>query len=85
MKVVHTLVKRVHGRPMCFENHEHASGKPVAIGRDVQRKFLNQSTTCRRVAATEERSNTASRVKDVLWGSCTTMHRLNWGENGVHV
>ncbi len=49
-------------------NHEHASGKPVAIERDVQRAFLNQSTTCRRVVATEERSNTASRFKDVLWG-----------------
>ena len=53
---------------MCMLNHEHASGKPVAIGRDVKRAFLNQSTTCRRVVATEERSNTASRFKDVLWG-----------------
>jgi hypothetical protein len=35
--------------------------------RAVQRAFLNQSTTCRRVVATEERSNTASRSKDVLW------------------
>ena len=49
-------------------NHEQASGKPVAIGRAVQRAFLNQSTTCRRVVATEERSNPASRFKDVLWG-----------------
>ena len=53
---------------MCMPNHDQASGKPVAIGRAVQRAFLNQSTTCRRVVATEERSNTASRFKDVLWG-----------------
>jgi hypothetical protein len=53
---------------MCISNHEHASGKLVAIERDVQRAFLNQSTTCRRVVATEERSNPASRFKDVLWG-----------------
>jgi hypothetical protein len=53
---------------MCISNHEQASGKPVAIERVVQRAFLNQSTTCRRVVATEERSNTASRFKDVLWG-----------------
>jgi hypothetical protein len=51
-----------------MENHEHASGKPVAIERDVQRAFLNQSTTCRRVVTTKERSNPASRFKDVLWG-----------------
>ena len=53
---------------MCMGNHKQASGKPAAIGRDVQRAFLNQSTTCRRVVAIEERSNHASRFKDVLWG-----------------
>ena len=53
---------------MCMLHHEHASGKPVVVGRDVQRAFLNQSTTCRRVVATKERSNPASRFKDVLWG-----------------
>ena len=53
---------------MCISNHERASDKPVAIGKDVQRAFLKQSTTCRRVVATEERSNPASRFKDVLWG-----------------
>ena len=53
---------------MCNSNHERASDKPVAIGRDVQRAFLNQSTTCRRVVATEERSNPASRFRAVFWG-----------------
>jgi hypothetical protein len=66
--VVHTLVKRAHSRSMCMENHERASDKAVAIGRDVKRDFLNQSTTCRRVVTTKERSNPASRFKDVLWG-----------------
>jgi len=53
---------------MCMLNHDHALGKPLAIERVVQRDFLNQSTTCRRVVTTEERSNPASRFKDVLWG-----------------
>ena len=66
--VGHTLVKRAHGQSMFIENHEHASGKAVAIGKDVKRDFLNQSTNCRRVVATEERSNTACRSKDMLWG-----------------
>ena len=34
----------------------------------MKRDFLNQPTTCRRVVATEERSNPANRFKDVLWG-----------------
>ncbi len=66
--VGHTLVKRAHGRSMYIQNHEHALDKHVAIVRNVKRDFLNQSTTCRRVVATEERSNTACRSKDVLWG-----------------
>ena len=66
--VGHTLVKRAHSRSMYIQNHEHALDKAVSIGTDVKREFLNQSTTCRRVVATEERSNTASRSKDVLWG-----------------
>ena len=53
---------------MCMLNHKQASGKPAAVGRDVQRAFLNQSTTCRHLVATKERSNTASHFKDVLWG-----------------
>ena len=66
--VGHILVKRAHSRSMCMSNHERASDKAVAVGRDVKRAFLNQSTTCRRVVATEERSNPASRFKDVFWG-----------------
>jgi hypothetical protein len=50
------------------KKHWCTSAKVVRNERDMKRAFLNQSTTCRRVVATEERSNPASRFKDMLWG-----------------